>query len=126
VRAWVAGLNDRRVGPTATVAELRDRLGGRLPEHGEDPVATVETLSNGAERRARGFAVWAAIRPLGRDGVAELVGRTCDLALRFAQGLERASGLGIRILNDVVLNQVLVRFDDPRVTGPPATPAPTW
>jgi glutamate/tyrosine decarboxylase-like PLP-dependent enzyme len=66
-----------------------------------------------SSRRARGFPVWAAIRSLGRDGVAELVGRTCDLARRFAAGLDGAPGLGIRVLNDVVLNQVLVRFDDP-------------
>jgi glutamate/tyrosine decarboxylase-like PLP-dependent enzyme len=64
-----------------------------------------------SSRRARGFAVWAAIRSLGRDGVAELVARTCDHARRFAAGLEGAQG--VRVLNDVVLNQVLVRFDDP-------------
>jgi glutamate/tyrosine decarboxylase-like PLP-dependent enzyme len=64
-----------------------------------------------SSRRARGFAVWAALRSLGRQGVADLVARTSDLAGRFASGL--AGGPGIRILNDVVLNQVLVRFDDP-------------
>ena len=66
-----------------------------------------------SSRRARGFAVWAAIRSLGRDGVAEMVGRTCDLARRFAAALDGAPGLGIRVLNEVVLNQVLVRFEDP-------------
>ena len=69
-----------------------------------------------SSRRARGFAVWAAIRSLGRDGVAELVARTCDHARRFAAGLEGTPGL--RVLNEVVLNQVLVRFDDP--SGDPA------
>lgn len=64
-----------------------------------------------SSRRARGLAVWAAIRSLGRDGVAAMVARTCDHARRFAAGLEGAPGA--RILNDVVLNQVLVRFDDP-------------
>jgi glutamate/tyrosine decarboxylase-like PLP-dependent enzyme len=64
-----------------------------------------------SSRRARGFTIWAALRSLGRDGVADLVARTSDLARRFAAGLEGASG--VRILNDVVLNQVLVRFDDP-------------
>ncbi len=53
-------------------------------------------------RRARGFAVYAALRALGRDGVETLVDRSCALARRFAQ---RMSG---RVLNDVVLNQVLV------------------
>jgi glutamate/tyrosine decarboxylase-like PLP-dependent enzyme len=65
-----------------------------------------------SSRRARGFAVWAAIRSLGRDGVADLVGRTSDFAQRFAAGLDGVSP-GVRVLNDVVLNQVLVRFDDP-------------
>jgi glutamate/tyrosine decarboxylase-like PLP-dependent enzyme len=59
-----------------------------------------------SSRRARGFAVYAAIRQLGRSGVAELVERCCDLARLFA---ERLAEGGFEILNDVVLNQVLVR-----------------
>jgi glutamate/tyrosine decarboxylase-like PLP-dependent enzyme len=62
-----------------------------------------------SSRRARGFAVWAALRQLGRDGVAGLVDRFCGLARRFAAGL--AAG-GAEIANDVVLNQVLVGFGD--------------
>ena len=64
-----------------------------------------------SSRRARGFAIWAALRSLGRDGVAELISRTSDLARAFAAGLDGAHGA--RVLNEVVLNQVLVRFDDP-------------
>jgi glutamate/tyrosine decarboxylase-like PLP-dependent enzyme len=59
-------------------------------------------------RRARGFAVYAAIRALGRQGVAELVERCCRLAGRFAERLAAADG--VEVLNHVVLNQVLVRF----------------
>jgi glutamate/tyrosine decarboxylase-like PLP-dependent enzyme len=59
-------------------------------------------------RRARGFAVYAALRALGRGGVADLVERSCALARRFATQLGAAPG--VEILNDVVLNQVLVRF----------------
>ncbi|MDP9846598.1 pyridoxal phosphate-dependent decarboxylase family protein [Streptosporangium lutulentum] len=59
-------------------------------------------------RRARGFPVYAAIRALGRTGVAELVERCCTLAGSFAEQL--AAHDGVEILNDVVLNQVLVRF----------------
>jgi glutamate/tyrosine decarboxylase-like PLP-dependent enzyme len=59
-------------------------------------------------RRARGFAVYAAIRALGRQGVAELVERCCGLARRFAERLAAADG--VEVLNQVVLNQVLVRF----------------
>ena len=69
-----------------------------------------------SSRRARGFAVWAALRSLGRAGVADLVARTSDHARRFAAGLDGQHGA--RVLNDVVLNQVLVRFEDP--SGDPA------
>lgn len=61
-------------------------------------------------RRARGFATWAALRSLGRTGVADLVERCCALARRMADGL-RAAGGDVQVLNDVVLNQVLVRFE---------------
>jgi glutamate/tyrosine decarboxylase-like PLP-dependent enzyme len=60
-------------------------------------------------RRARGVEVWAALRQLGRDGLADLIERTCRHAARFANGLAAA---GYAVLNDVVLNQVLVSFGD--------------
>jgi glutamate/tyrosine decarboxylase-like PLP-dependent enzyme len=62
-----------------------------------------------SSRRARGFALYAAIRSLGREGVRALVERCCDLAARMAERLRAADG--VEVLNDVVLNQVLVRFD---------------
>jgi glutamate/tyrosine decarboxylase-like PLP-dependent enzyme len=61
-------------------------------------------------RRARGFSVYAAIRSLGRSGVAELIERCCTHARRFGEVL--AAAPNIEVLNDVVLNQVLVRFLD--------------
>jgi glutamate/tyrosine decarboxylase-like PLP-dependent enzyme len=61
-----------------------------------------------SSRRARGFATWAAIRELGRSGIADLVTRCCTLARRFAEQLDAADG--VEVVNDVVLNQVLVRF----------------
>jgi glutamate/tyrosine decarboxylase-like PLP-dependent enzyme len=61
-----------------------------------------------ASRRARGFAVYAALRSLGREGVAELVDRCCALARRLAAGMESADG--VEVLNEVALNQVLLRF----------------
>jgi glutamate/tyrosine decarboxylase-like PLP-dependent enzyme len=60
-------------------------------------------------RRARGFAVYAALRSLGRNGLAELVERTCDCARHFADGIVDLPG--VEVLNDVVLNQVLFRFE---------------
>ncbi|MGV9809494.1 pyridoxal phosphate-dependent decarboxylase family protein [Micromonospora chersina] len=66
-------------------------------------------LTAESSRRARGFAVWAGLRELGRDGVAAVVDRCCALARRFADGLAAA---GFEVANDVVLNQVLVGFGD--------------
>ncbi|MFN2484576.1 MAG: aspartate aminotransferase family protein [Candidatus Limnocylindria bacterium] len=74
-------------------------------EHRErDPVDWVPEYS----RRARGFTVYAALRSLGRSGVADLVERCSALASRMARRL--AAAPGAEILNDVVLNQALVRF----------------
>jgi glutamate/tyrosine decarboxylase-like PLP-dependent enzyme len=61
-----------------------------------------------SSRRARGFATWAALRQLGRRELAELIDRCCELARRFAEQLAMIEG--VTVLNDVVLNQVLVRF----------------
>ncbi len=65
-------------------------------------------------RRARGFAVYAALASLGRQGVADLVERTCGHARAFAAGLGEIPGC--KLLNDVVLNQVLFRFADDQAT----------
>ena len=62
-------------------------------------------------RRARGVPVYAVLRALGRDGVAEMVERCCDVAVRMAWRLR--SEPGVTVLNDVVLDQVLVRFAAP-------------
>jgi glutamate/tyrosine decarboxylase-like PLP-dependent enzyme len=61
-------------------------------------------------RRARGFPIYAAIRSLGRSGVAEMIDRCCAHARRFAEALREPPH--VEVLNDVVLNQVLVRFLD--------------
>ncbi len=60
-------------------------------------------------RRARGFEIWAALRSLGKSGLNDLIERCCRFAVRFADGLESN---GYRVLNDVILNQVLVKFGD--------------
>jgi glutamate/tyrosine decarboxylase-like PLP-dependent enzyme len=74
-----------------------------------EPAAHAPELS----RRARGVEVWAALRALGRSGVADLVERDCRYATAFAAGLSAA---GYEILNDVELNQVLVSFGDEETT----------
>jgi len=65
-------------------------------------------------RRARGFAVYAALRSLGRNGLAELVEQTCRCARRFADGIVELDG--VELLNEVVLNQVLFRFESDEET----------
>jgi len=64
-------------------------------------------------RRARGVEIWAALRHLGRRGVADMIERCCRHARRFAEGFNSS---GYRVLNNVVLNQVLVSFGNPEKT----------
>ena len=82
-----------------------------LPEGeiGLDPGLYTPELS----RRARGIPTYAVLKSLGRTGLAELIERTVRLARLFAQRLEAE---GFDVLNDVVLNQVLVSFGDPKKT----------
>jgi len=77
-------------------------------EHRE-PSQYVPELS----RRARGIEIWAAMKSLGRSGLAELVECCCACARRFADGLAAA---GFEVLNEVALNQVLVSFGDAKIT----------
>jgi len=64
-------------------------------------------------RRARGVEVWAALRSLGRSGLAGMLDRNCRQARRFAG---RLAGAGFEVLNEVVLNQVVVSFGTPEQT----------
>jgi glutamate/tyrosine decarboxylase-like PLP-dependent enzyme len=75
-----------------------------------DPFSTVPEFS----RRARGFTVWAALRSLGRRGVAEMVERFCAHARRFAAELSEMEG--VRVVNDLVFTQVCVSFGPDEVT----------
>ena len=67
-----------------------------------------------SSRRARGFATWAALRSLGRSGVADLVDRCCRLARHLAERMGTLEGA--EVLNEVVLNQVLFCFEDDEKT----------
>jgi glutamate/tyrosine decarboxylase-like PLP-dependent enzyme len=104
--AFCAHPDSHRAAMTATAAYLVQ--GG--PGQPRDAMDWTPTFS----RRARGFAIYAALRSLGQRGVAELVERTCAHARTFAEGL--ATVPGCQLLNDVVLNQVLFRFDDDQTT----------
>ena len=61
-------------------------------------------------RRARGFALWALLRTLGRRGVSEMVQRHCRYAQRLAATLTVEPG--VHVVNEVVLNQLIVRFGE--------------
>jgi glutamate/tyrosine decarboxylase-like PLP-dependent enzyme len=74
-----------------------------------DPHLFVPEMS----RRARAIEIWAALRSLGRAGLADVIDRSCDHARHFAHALEMA---GHHVLNEVVLNQVLVSFGTAETT----------
>ncbi len=90
--------------PQALYAAMGVHAAYLIQDERPDPLATVPEFS----RRARGFTVWAALRSLGRRGVAEMVERFCHNAQRFAAGLEQLDG--VRVINDVVFTQVCVCF----------------
>jgi glutamate/tyrosine decarboxylase-like PLP-dependent enzyme len=90
---------DHRLSMTSTAAYLVQTSGVE-----RDAVDWVPEFS----RRGRGVPVYAAVRALGRSGVAALIERNCANARQMAEILRRDPR--VQILNDVVLNQVLVRF----------------
>jgi glutamate/tyrosine decarboxylase-like PLP-dependent enzyme len=81
-----------------------------IQDHRPDPFSSVPEFS----RRARGFTVWAALRSLGRRGVADMVERFCAHAQRFSAGLQRLPG--VEVVNDVVFTQVMASFGSDDVT----------
>jgi glutamate/tyrosine decarboxylase-like PLP-dependent enzyme len=83
-----------------------------LPDSSTEPDPYFNTPE--MSRRARGIDAWAAISSLGKQGVIDLIERCCSLAELFAVRLKNA---GFKILNEVVLNQVLVSFGDVATTN---------
>lgn len=81
-----------------------------LPQAEYEPSHYTPELS----RRARGFATWAMLRHLGRQGIADMVRGHCLLARRLAMRLSAEPG--IEVLNEVSLNQVVVAFGDDEAT----------
>jgi len=111
---WLNVPYDGGLAIVAEPAALKAAMGVRasyLPDaEGREPLDHVPEMS----RRARAIPVYAALRSLGRAGLAELVERNCALARRLADAMREAEG--VEVLNDVVLNQVLLRFDDDDAT----------
>src|SRR5918997_1973968 len=96
--------------PEALRAAMSERAPYLIQDDRPDPFDTVPEFS----RRARGFTVWAALRSLGRTGVAEMVDRLCARARQFAGELGRIDG--VEVLHDVVYTQVCVSFGPDEVT----------
>jgi glutamate/tyrosine decarboxylase-like PLP-dependent enzyme len=101
--AFVKDAAAHRAAMTVSAAYLIQQAG----DAARDAVDWVPEFS----RRGRGFALYAQLRALGREGLAALIERSCALARRAAEGF--AAIPGAEVLNEVVLNQVLVRFTPP-------------
>ncbi len=80
-----------------------------IPTHDDDAPGALDWNPE-FSRRARGLPLYAVLRSLGRAGLTRIIDDACDQAEEMALLLSRAGG--VEVLNDVVLNQVLVRFDD--------------
>jgi glutamate/tyrosine decarboxylase-like PLP-dependent enzyme len=93
--------------PEAHRAAMLNERAGYLPAERAGERDAIEWVPD-FSRRARSLPVWAALRTLGRSGVADLVERCCAFTRRFAEQLAEIPG--VELLNDVVLNQLLVRF----------------
>ncbi len=111
---WLNVPYDCGIALVRDTSALRGAMGtGAAAYLQESPVREPMHFTPELSRRARGVEVWAALRTLGRSGVAELVERCCRYAERFAEGLAQA---GYQVLNEVALNQVLVSFGDDAAT----------
>jgi glutamate/tyrosine decarboxylase-like PLP-dependent enzyme len=95
---------------TAMYAAMGEHAAYLIQDERPDPFSSVPEFS----RRARGFTVWAALRSLGRSGVADMVERFCSRAAEFGAGLSAIEG--VEVLNDVVYTQVCVSFGPDEVT----------
>ncbi|MEY4634209.1 MAG: hypothetical protein RJA55_7 [Acidobacteriota bacterium] len=113
---WLNVPYDSGLAIVADTAPLRAAMGMKASylQRGDDEERIGMDWTPESSRRARVVPLYALFRALGRDGIAGLVRRNCALARRMAERLSAAPGL--TILNEVVLNQVLVRFGDDRTT----------
>jgi glutamate/tyrosine decarboxylase-like PLP-dependent enzyme len=93
--------------PEAHAASMSMSAAYLMPDH--DVLREGYAWVTEASRRARGFTVYAALRSLGRKGLSDVLERTCACARAFAEGLGEIEGA--EVLNEVVLNQVLFRFE---------------
>jgi len=112
---WLNVPQDSGIAMVRDVEALRRSMSITASYYPPDPDAKRQPMQLGPEssRRARAVEIWAAMRSLGSDGVADMIERTCGHAAKFGERLRAA---GYEVLNDVVLNQVLVSFGDDETT----------
>ena len=117
---WLNVPYDSGLAMVADTAPLRAAMSMKASylQRGDDEERIGMDWAPESSRRARVVPLYALFRALGRDGIESLVRRNCALARRMAERL--AAAPGVSILNEVVLNQVLVRFAGPAGTDPDA------
>ncbi|NVJ69039.1 MAG: aspartate aminotransferase family protein [Alphaproteobacteria bacterium] len=107
---WLNTPYDCGIVMTRHAEALQGAMGTVAPYLKEEKKGEPKDMGPEFSRRARGVEVWAALRSLGHAGLKSMIGRCCDHAQVFADGL-RAQGF--EILNDVVLNQVVATIGTP-------------
>lgn len=110
---WLNVPYDSGVALVRQPEHLRAAMAASAPYLSESELREPYHYTPEMSRRARGVEVWAALRALGRSGLADLVDCCCRYAARLARGVREA---GYEILNEVVLNQVLVSFGSDEAT----------
>lgn len=114
---WLNVPYDCGIAAVADASAQRAAMGSTsayIPDH-DDDLPWGSDWTPEFSRRARGLPLYAVLRSLGRRGVADLIDRCCDHAQYLASRLAEIDG--IEVLNEVVLNQVMVRFaDDDAIT----------
>lgn len=110
---WLNVPYDCGIAFVARRESLRNALAISAAYLGEEGPREPSTLGPEFSRRARAVEVWSALKHLGRSGLQDLFRRNCQAARHIAKALD---GAGIQVMNDVVLNQVVVRFGDDALT----------
>lgn len=106
---WLNVPHDSAVAVVKDHDAMQETFGVRAPYLVQGTLREANHFTPELSRRARGIEIWAALKFLGKAGVADLIDRTCNHAIHFGAELEK---MGFEILNDVVINQIVVTMAD--------------
>jgi glutamate/tyrosine decarboxylase-like PLP-dependent enzyme len=106
---WLNIPHDSAIAVCRNASTITDMFGVTAPYLVEGALREPNHHTPELSRRARGIEIWAALKHLGKDGLAEIINNTSNHAKRFAWELD---ALGITIMNDVVINQIVGTFDN--------------